>query len=168
MTVPLNPAAPIKRGTVAGNDTPPVAVTTEGASNALEAIAGEPYYSEQAAGKRLSPRNRPVNLGRRAHARNDRIEFEGSNGQLWTYSGKRARVLEMLATTPGGVTQWDCYPWHTRLGASVHALRCDGLEIETEREGEYRHARYRLRTGGSLLIQGENNGEPVNIHRAAP
>ncbi|MFN3456510.1 MAG: hypothetical protein ACK4Z8_02905 [Novosphingobium sp.] len=64
----------------------------------------------------------------------------------------------MLATMGEGVTQWDTLPWHTRLGASVHVLRCDGLEIDTALEGEYRHARYTLRTAGCLIIQAENSG----------
>jgi hypothetical protein len=51
----------------------------------------------------------------------------------------------------GRVTQWDTLPWHTRLGGTIHALRCDGLAIETVREGEYRHARYWLRTPGALV-----------------
>ncbi|WP_273678412.1 hypothetical protein [Erythrobacter fulvus] len=55
-------------------------------------------------------------------------------------------MLDMLVATPGGITQWDCLPWHTRLGASIHAMREDGLAISTELEGEYRHARYRLAT----------------------
>ncbi len=57
----------------------------------------------------------------------------------------------MLATMPGGVTQWDTLPWHTRLGGTIHVLRGDGLLIETVREGEFRHARYQLLTQGRLL-----------------
>jgi hypothetical protein len=72
--------------------------------------------------------------------------YRDSEGRIWRYSGKRARVLDMLVVSPGGVTQWDCLPWHTRLGASIHAMREDGLAISTELEGEYRHARYRLAT----------------------
>jgi hypothetical protein len=60
-------------------------------------------------------------------------------------------VLAMLASRADGVTQWDTLPWHTRLGGTIHALRRDGLSIHTEREGEYRHARYRLQTPGTLL-----------------
>jgi hypothetical protein len=52
----------------------------------------------------------------------------------------------MLIVSPGGITQWDCLPWHTRLGSSIHAMRKDGLAITTELEGPYRHARYRLAT----------------------
>lgn len=85
------------------------------------------------------------------------VAFRSRAGKLWRYSGKRGRVLEMLATTPGGVTQWDTLPWHTRLGGTIHALRRDGLAIDTQREGEFRHARYRLATPGSLLIQRENS-----------
>ena len=97
-----------------------------------------------------------------------RTTFCASTGRIWAFTGKRARVLEMLATMGQGVTQWDCLPWHTRLGASVHALREAGLVVRTEREGDYRHARYFLTTPGSLLIQAENSGEPVNLHRVVP
>lgn len=83
------------------------------------------------------------------------VGFRAQTGQVWRYKGKRGRVLHMLATMPQGVTPWDCWPWHTRLGASVHVLREDGLEIVTELEGEYRHARYHLRTVGKLTIQAE-------------
>ena len=74
----------------------------------------------------------------------------------------------MLANEAGGVTQWDTLPWHTRLGGTIHALRRDGLLIDTEREGEHRHARYRLRTPGRLIIQAENSAGTVNLHREAP
>lgn len=72
--------------------------------------------------------------------------YRDSEGRIWRYRGKRARVLDMLATMPEGVTQWDTYPWHTRLGGTIHAMREDGLVISTELEGPYRHARYRLAT----------------------
>jgi hypothetical protein len=72
--------------------------------------------------------------------------YRDSEGRIWRYRGKRARVLDMLATMPHGVTQHDTYPWHTRLGGTIHALREDGLAISTELEGPYRHARYRLAT----------------------
>ena len=91
--------------------------------------------------------------GAGAHARGVRhpaTAYRDPTGQIWRYSGKRARVLAMLATGRG-VTQWDCLPWHTRLGGTIHVLRCDGLAIETEREGEYRHARYWLRTPGAIV-----------------
>jgi hypothetical protein len=61
----------------------------------------------------------------------------------------------MLATGAKGVTQWDTLPWHTRLGGTIHVMREDGLSIETELEGEYRHARYWLRTPGQLIADGE-------------
>lgn len=80
--------------------------------------------------------------------------FRASGGRTWAYRGKRARVLAMLATMAEGVTQWDCYPWHTRLAASVKVMRDDGIEIETTREGPYHHARYRLLTPGTLKMQG--------------
>ncbi len=70
--------------------------------------------------------------------------YRDSEGRIWRYRGKRARVLDMLVASPGGITQWDTLPWHTRLGGSIHAMREDGLPITTELEGPYRHARYRL------------------------
>ena len=85
------------------------------------------------------------------------VTYRGSAGRIWSYRGKIGRVLAMLASrTEDGLTQWDTLPWHTRLGGSIHRLREDGLSIETEREGDYRHARYRLRTPGRLIIQGGN------------
>ena len=83
-------------------------------------------------------------------AKDSRAAFRSLAGAVWRYSGKRARVLAMLATSRSGVTQWDTWPWHTRLGGTIHALREDGLSIETVREGEYRHARYWMRTPGTL------------------
>ncbi|WP_197051956.1 hypothetical protein [Sphingomonas sp. 35-24ZXX] len=77
--------------------------------------------------------------------------YLADTGQLWRFKGKKGRVMAMLAGNPDGVTQWDTLPWHTRLGGTIHAMRQDGLAIATEREGEYRHARYRLRTAGRLL-----------------
>lgn len=70
--------------------------------------------------------------------------YRDSDGRKWHFRGKRARVLDMLVASQRGITQWDCLPWHTRLGASIHAMRRDGLTISTELEGPYRHARYRL------------------------
>ncbi len=85
--------------------------------------------------------------------------YRDSVGRIWRYRGKRARVLDMLATMPQGLTQWDTLPWHTRLGGTIHALREDGLVITTELEGECRHARYRL--GIELIAEdasGQSNG----------
>lgn len=76
--------------------------------------------------------------------------YRGCEGQIWRYSGKRALVLDMLVERSHGITQMDCYPWHTRLGGTIHKLRQDGLEISTELEGEFRHARYRLCHAGGL------------------
>ncbi|NNC47653.1 MAG: hypothetical protein HKO13_04380 [Sphingomonas sp.] len=81
--------------------------------------------------------------------------YRALTGQEWHYRGKRARVVTMLVEQPS-VTQWDTLPWHTRLGGTIHALRRDGLNISTEVEGRYRHARYRLHTEGSLIIQRKN------------
>ncbi len=82
---------------------------------------------------------------------NQPTAYLADTGQLWRFRGKKGRVMAMLAGNPGGVTQWDTLPWHTRLGGNIHAMRQDGLAIDTEREGEYRHARYRLRTAGQLV-----------------
>ena len=78
-----------------------------------------------------------------------RIVFRALAGRIWRYSGKRARVLAMLAAGRA-VTQWDTLPWHTRLGGTIHALRDDGLVIKTVREGRYRHACYTLLTAGTI------------------
>ena len=88
---------------------------------------------------------------RGGHAAPDasRIVFRALTGRIWRYSGKRARVLAMLAAGRA-VTQWDTLPWHTRLGGTIHALRNDGLLIGTVREGRYRHARYTLLTAGTI------------------
>lgn len=85
------------------------------------------------------------------HPKPTQAAFRASTGRIWRYRGKRARVLAMLAIGGKGVTQWDTLPWHTRLGGTIHALRQDGLTIETAREGEFRHARYWLRTPGQLI-----------------
>lgn len=83
-----------------------------------------------------------------------RVRFRAPTGREWAYTGKRGLVLRMLG--PGRtVTQWDCLPWHTRLGGTIHVMREDGLAIETTLEGEFRHARYRLLTSGELVSEGE-------------
>lgn len=82
-----------------------------------------------------------------------RVTFRALTGREWRFTGKRARVIAMLATGPS-ITQWDTLPWHTRLGGTIHAMRRDGLAIETVREGEFRHARYRLLTPGRLVAGG--------------
>jgi hypothetical protein len=89
-------------------------------------------------------------------ANGHKVAYRDSEGRKWCYTGKRARVLDMLVATPGGITQWDCLPWHTRLGSSIHAMREDGLAISTELEGDYRHARYRLATA---LVADNTAGE---------
>lgn len=119
---------------------PSVAATTGGACNAVGAIAGTSYAPSGGSDK--------GNLGRAA--------YRASNGRIWSYTGKRGRVLVMLAKAENGITQWDTLPWHTRLGSSIYAMRGDGLGISTELEGDFRHARYRLHTAGSLIVQGEN------------
>ena len=84
-----------------------------------------------------------------------RLRYRAPDGQEWAYKGKRAIVLRMLAGEPSGITQGDCLPWHTRLGSTIHAMRKDGLAIETELEGKCRHARYRLRTSGKVVSGSE-------------
>jgi hypothetical protein len=125
---------------------PTVVTATAGASNAVGALA-KPLYMQS----RLSGNHRKRAVNARA------VCFRSANGQHWCFHGKIGRVLHMLATLPQGITQWDTLPWHTRLGASVHALREAGLSIDTKREGECRHARYILRTLGYLLLS--NNVE---------
>lgn len=152
------------RGT---NECPPVVRATEGASTAVGANADRQYSQAAHVGKpRRNARKRPVGTrGGRDGQLTRKTAYRASTGQIWAFNGKRGRVLSMLAAMGQGVTQWDCLPWHTRLGASIHAMREEGLAIETVREGEYRHARYFLRTPGCLIIQAENSGEPVMIHR---
>jgi hypothetical protein len=88
---------------------------------------------------------------RRAKAASgDEVSFTAVDGRVWAFRGKRARVLLKFVEGARGVTQWDTLPWHTRLAATVEALRKEGLEISTQIEGEYRHARYRLHTAGTL------------------
>lgn len=132
------------------NDNPPAVGAAEGRSIGVGANAGAAYRGNGAAGKGA--------VGARevfGRAMPGRVAFRSLAGVVWRYSGKRARVLAMLATTRTGVTQWDTLPWHTRLGGTIHAMREDGLSIETVREGEYRHARYWLRTLGRLDEGGE-------------
>lgn len=149
----------------------PVAPTTKGPSIHLEANANEPYAANGGTGKHFH--SRPFSHSTRARAYcadkcpesvekgvvgADRAEVtcRDTVGRKWAYRGKRARVVEMLATMPGGVTQWDTLPWHTRLGGTIHALRRDGLDISTELEGRDRHARYRLHSPVRLIEQTDN------------
>jgi len=154
MSAPFNPAGPSGCRAPAPTNNPPVAPTTEGPCIAVEANAFAPYPATGSADKVFGSLKIGPNTGtRRSGEQSRRVTFRTAAGQLCSYTGKRGRVLEMLAKGAGGVTQWDCYPWHTRLGASIHAMRRDGLMIETQREGEYRHARYRLTTPGCLMPQ---------------
>lgn len=131
------------------------AVTTITPSNDLEAIAAS-SYSETASA--IKPRESVLST-QRTTRRPSRLSvtFRATSGLEWRYKGKRARVVAMLAETDS-VTQWDTLPWHTRLGGTIHALRRDGLVIDTELVGEYRHARYRLRTPGTVIIHRDNSG----------
>lgn len=150
--------AAVYRRAPAANKCPPDAPTSEGASIAVGANAEAPYLPSGSAGKVFGPRK--IGEDTRRERNRDRarlVTYRSLSGRVWTFSGKRGRVLAMLATMPDGVTPWDCLPWHTRLGASVHALRSEGIAIDTEREGEYRHARYRLTTPGRLMIQAKNS-----------
>lgn len=117
---------------------PPVGRTTEGQPVTFGASGKESFAQ-------LLATSKPISDG-----------FRSSTGRTWRYIGKRGRVLAILATLPAGLTQWDTLPGHTRLGGTIHALRLDRLLIDTEREGEYRHARSWLTTPGSLLKQGKN------------
>lgn len=129
-------------------EAPTVVAATAGASNAVGAIA-EPLYAQGVAAG--NNRKRTANSGK--------VVFRADTGEEWSIAGKCGRVLFMLATRPQGVTQWCTFPWHTRLGASIHQLREVGLSIETQREGDCRHARYFLQTPGRLLTPRGNGGE---------
>ena len=110
-----------------------------------EATAKPAYSSRKLSGKRESGYNRPCSAEAvHRRSRMHKTAFKALDGRIWRYTGKRARVLDMLVHSSNGVTQHDCLPWHTRLGASIHAMREDGLVIDTELEGEFRHVRYRL------------------------
>lgn len=147
----------------APNKCPPVVQGTEGQCIALAANAVAPYPTDDGSGKSaLQAHILPLKTRRaRAGADYPQIAFRASTGPVWAFCGKKGRVLRMLATMAQGVTQWDCYPWHTRLGGTIHALREAGLAIDTVREGDFRHGRYFLRTPGCLIKQAENSGGPV-------
>lgn len=120
--------------------TPAVVRATAGASNAVGAIAEPSYTLHAVTGNNVRSKRYAA-----------KVTFEAASGERWGFSGKVGRVLRMLATMPHGVTQWDTLPWHTRLGSSVHTLRESGLAITTQREGDYRHARYFLNTPGFIV-----------------
>lgn len=153
--------SPNEGGTPRTNQNPPVARTTEGKECIAVEANAERYYSGAApAGK---PSQEPRIDAVRMREQSDRCNmpkaaYRDSTGRIWAFTGKRGRVLELLATRGQGLTQWDCWPWHTRLGASIHVLREAGLAIDTLREGEYRHARYFLRTPGVLIEQAGSRG----------
>ena len=135
---------------------PPVARTTEGQPNSVGANGNAPFAHCNGAGK---PENGAVSAQARREGRNvASIAYRSPAGEIWRNKGKRGKVLALLATMPAGLTQWDTLPWHTRLGGTIHALRRDGLAITTEREGEYRHARYRLATPGKLIDAASGKG----------
>lgn len=93
-----------------------------------------------------------VDLGKLSRPRKDRTLFRTVAGEEWEHSGNAGRVLQLLASNPCGITQFTTYPWHTRLAASIQILRLSGLDIQTEREGPSRHARYILVTQGELVF----------------
>lgn len=126
---------------------PPAAATAGGASRSSEALANGSYANR----KELRKREK---FGKFA------VTFRGNNGEVWKHRGKVGRVLELLANQASGVTQYNTYPWHTRLAASIEILRKSGLEIETKREGAFRHARYHLVTKGTLVCSASEEVEP--------
>lgn len=149
------------RLTPAGKDCPPDAATSEGRCIAVRANAAATYQQTGRYDKALpmppkSPLGRQGGSGRR---KAPRTAFRGSTGQIWAFGGKCGRVLAMLAKCREGITPFDCWPWHTRLGASVHVLRKAGLTVRTEREGDCNHARYFLMTAGHLVQPADGNGE---------
>lgn len=120
---------------------------TEGLRTAVGANAEAEYSTATAAHQRaLSTRIADVPPA----PGSGRTVFRALSGREWAYTGKRARVLRMLGSGRS-ITQWDCLPWHTRLGSTIHAMREDGLAIDTAREGEFGHARYTLQTAGQLV-----------------
>ena len=127
-----------------------VARTTEAQPRTVEGNGNASFAHNGAAGKREKAQDEQTSCERQRAAT---IAYRSPAGRIWRYRGKRGRVLAMLAGMPGGLTQWDTLPWHTRLGGTIHALRCDGLAISTEIEGDDRHARYRLDTPGQLIKQ---------------
>lgn len=124
-----------------------------GAARTHAAPAGKLDSSRLEGRKEASGYERPLDGVRAA--------YQDSEGRKWRYRGKRARVLDMLVASPGGITPWDCLPWHTRLGASIHAMRKDGLSISTEIEGPYGHARYRL----AVALIGDDAASEHRAHR---
>ena len=114
-------------------------------ATAHQATAKPAYSSRKPSGKLESGYKRPCGV-EAVHQRRHmhKTAYQASDGKIWRYTGKRARMLDMLVSGSDGVTQHDCLPWHTRLGGTIHAFRQDGLLIRTEIEGEFRHARYRL------------------------
>ena len=148
-----------------------VAATTKGPSIHYEANANWSYPFNYGTGKPLEAEEFAHSTRARAYCAikcpesDDKgvsgrdlavVTCRDSAGRKWAYRGKRARVVEMLATMPDGLTQWDALPWHTRLGGTIHALRQDGLEISTELEGPDRHARYRLHSPVRVIEQADN------------
>jgi hypothetical protein len=143
------------RMSVGQKKNPPFAATSEGHTEAFETKSISLYSGIANPIKDLLCRGHNGGGGASSGGVSS-ITYRTTSGLEWRYKGKRARVLAMLAGTDS-VTQWDTLPWHTRLGGTIHALRQDGLAIDTEREGEFRHARYRLRTPGTVEIHQETD-----------
>ena len=118
---------------------PPAAATAEGQPKALEA-----NDHVTVARRRLTGKGKP---------RVRRATFRSADGRTWSYSGKRALVLERLAWALDGITPFDTIAFNLRLGASIHAMRQRGLDIETSIDAVTGHARYRLRTPGQLVVR---------------
>ena len=93
-------------------------------ATAQQATAYSAYSSRKLSGKRESGHKRPCGV-EAAYRRSNvhKTACQALDGRIWRYTGKRARVLDMLVSANNGVTQHDCLPWHTRLGGTIHAFR---------------------------------------------
>jgi hypothetical protein len=103
----------------AEKERPPAGEAAEGLRIGMEANAGRSYRTGVAHDK-AATRCSDEQAGECISA-----AYRSPAGRVWRYSGKRARVLTLLASGQG-VTQWDTLPWHTRLGGTIHVLREDG------------------------------------------
>lgn len=75
--------------------------------------------------------SRSTALGKARASGANSVMYRSNCGQEWRHTGNAGRVLGMLA--------------------SIQVLRDSGLEIETTREGDFRHGHYRLLTKGALV-----------------
>lgn len=113
---------------------PPAAATAEGSTVAFTPQAASGGIIPPTAGAQ-SPTRR----------RRDTLRVTTRDGRAIIFTGKAARVLAMMAAGQS-LTPHDVWRWHTRLAASVCIIRKAGLAVATDREGDARHARYRLTT----------------------